>query len=62
MMFNFLKHKNKSESNTYDGKIITDDEFRKMICPKTKGFINDEFDEINKMVEKLKRMGYNDED
>jgi len=56
-MFNFFKHKIKSESNIYDGRIITDDEFKEMIRPKTRGFVNDELDEINMMIEKLKTMG-----
>lgn len=56
-MFNFFKHKRKSESNTYEGRIITDNEFKEMIRPKTRGFVNDELDEINKMIEELKSMG-----
>ena len=28
-----------------------------MIRPKTRGFVNDELDEINKMIEELKSMG-----
>ena len=60
-MFNFFKHKKKSESKTYEGRIITDDEFKEMIRPKTRGFVNDELDEINKLIEELKIMGMNNE-
>lgn len=61
-MFSFFKHKKESVSNTYEGRIITDDEFKEMIRPKTKGFVNDELDEIDDMIERLKQMGLDNED
>lgn len=56
-MFNLFKHKKESEPNTYDGIVITDEEFNEMIRPKCHSFISDEVNDINKMIERLKKMG-----
>lgn len=54
-MFNLFKHKEKETPRTFEGRIITDDEFKEMITPKDESFIKKELREINEMVEDIKK-------
>ena len=55
MMFSFSKKKKDEQSRTLDGRIISDEEFKEMIKPKTGTFIKREFKEINEMMEEVKK-------
>lgn len=54
MKFNFFKRKKVREPKVFEGKFLSDEEFKKMVIPKNETFIKKEFDEINKDLEMLK--------
>jgi hypothetical protein len=55
MWFKFFKHKKKEDPKTYEGRFISDEEIDEMTRPKNGTFIKKEFEEINKMMEELKK-------
>ena len=56
MWFNFFKRKKKvEEPRVFEGKVITDEEFKEMIRPKTESFVKKELDEINRMMEEVRQ-------
>lgn len=57
MIFNFFKHKKKTEDTTitYNGRFISDEEIEKMIQPKTESFIKKEFQEIDEMMKNIRQ-------
>lgn len=59
MWFNFFKRKKKvEEPRVFEGKVITDEEFKEMIRPKSESFVSKEFKEINDLVEEIKQSVY----
>lgn len=53
-MMNFLKKKR--EPKTYEGRVISDEEFKEMIRPKNGSFIQKELNEINELIETIKKL------
>lgn len=56
MIFGFLKFKKKDDSSrVLEGRIISDEEFNEMIRPKKNSFIKKQFDEIDGMMEEVRK-------
>ena len=56
MIFDFLKFKKKDDSSrVLEGRIISDEEFNEMIRPKKNSFIKKQFDEIDGMMEEVRK-------
>jgi hypothetical protein len=53
-MRNFFRKKR--EPKTYEGKVISNEEFKEMIAPKGNSFMQDEFDEINELMKTMKKL------
>lgn len=54
-MFNLFRHKEKEESRTLEGRIISDEEMKEMIQPKHGTFIKKEMEEIHDMMDEVKK-------
>ena len=48
--------KKKLIPKTYEGRIISDEEFKEMIQPKKDSFIKTSFNEINELVETMNKL------
>jgi len=57
MWFNIFKRKKKvvEEPKTFEGRFISDEEFKEMIRAKNKTFIEKEFETINDMMKEVKQ-------
>ena len=56
MWFKFFRHKKKEDtSKTFEGRFISEEEFKEMIKPKQESFIKKEFEEIDKMMNNIKQ-------
>lgn len=53
-MINFFKKK--KEPKTYEGKVISDEEFKEMIRPKKESFMRTSFSEIDELVKTMKKL------
>ena len=56
MWFNFLRHKKKEDtSKTFEGRFISEEELKEMIRPKQESFIKKEFDDVQKMLDDVRK-------
>lgn len=55
MWFKFFRHKKKEDtSKTFEGRFISEEEFKEMIKPKQESFVKKEFDTVQKMLDDVK--------
>ena len=56
MWFKFFRNKKKEDtSKTFEGRFISEEELKEMIRPKQESFIKKEFEDVQKMLDDVRK-------